>query len=386
MNNRFNFNSFFLYIAILLALIGPLSVIMPLGIFKNLRFASAILVIPFFTFSRDQGKEDFLRLARNLFNIYVIVAIYTVGISYFYHSTGFTYRNIVNIILTIVPLIFSWGIIKYTDRVQLGRLLNFLFWAFTILFIGELIKSGISLGSLTQIFQSNVVTDSDYDTESGISLITGFYYLFYLSKKNYKMALFAALITIIGAKRVAILGIFICTLFYFFFPLKQLSKSRKFYGWLFLGVGIILAIMWDGIITGRYNSFIQSTFGLDPNRFFMGRLNRFQLVFSEASEAPFFGLGLGLGYMENILYYEVGFESAFHGDFYRLYLEFGVILFSFWLYTIGKFASTNRLALTSTLLLIILMQTDNAFLYNRIMFSYFLVLGYSLIKDRHEIR
>ncbi|MEO9884451.1 MAG: hypothetical protein ABJR05_10085 [Balneola sp.] len=371
-----------IYLSVLLALVGPASNVFPLGPIKDLRFLSPVLLIPFFFIKNGPDKATVNNFFKALFLLFFVVAIYTIVVTFLFMDSGLTYRNFVNLVLLFTPLIFVWGIFKFGTKDLIDRLVLFFFYAFTVLYAVELAKGGISLGAFLQVFQANLVTDSYFDTESGISLVMGFYFLFFLHKKKRNYAIAAALITILGAKRVAILGILICTFFYYFFPMKKISKSRKFYGYLFLAVGTLLGVVWDGIITGSFNEFIEGLTGVSANRFFMGRLNRFQLVFSETTEMPIYGLGLGLGYLENILYYQVGFASAFHGDFYRMYLEFGPLLFSIWLYITGKYASINKLALTATLLLIILLQTDNALLYNRVMFSYYFVMAYAIYGDK----
>ena len=285
---------FFIYGSILLALIGPASIVLPLGPIKDLRFLSPVLAAPFIFIAFKSYKKEANIYFKQLFYLFLIVALYTITVSIFVHDLGFTYRNIVNLILLFTPLIFSWGIINYSSPVQIDRIIKLLFYAFTLFYIVELFRGGVSLGAFLQVFQSNIVTESYYDTESGVSLIMGFYYLYFLHNKKYRYAAVAALITILGAKRIAIFGVFICTLFYLFFPLR-ITKSKRFYGLLFLTVGMLIAITWDGIITGSFNQIIQDVTGVNANRFFMGRLNRFQIVFSEFTAMPIWGLGLGLG-------------------------------------------------------------------------------------------
>ncbi len=369
------------YVSVFFALIGPASNVLPLGPIKDLRFLSPIFLLPLFFIKNGPEKIAVNNFFKALFLLFTAVAAYTILVTILIMDSGFTYRNFVNLVLLFTPLIFVWGIFKFGSKQLLDKIITFFFYAFTALYAIELAKGGVSLGSFLQIFKANLVTDSYFETESGISLVMGFYFLFFMHKKQRNFAIIAAFLTILGAKRIAIFGIIICTVFYFFFPLYKISKSRKFYGTLFLIVGTLLGIFWDGIITGSFNDLIEGVTGVSANRFFMGRLNRFQLVFSEATEMPVYGLGLGLGYLENILYYQVGFASAFHGDFYRMYLEFGPLLFSIWLYIIGKYCSINKLALTATLLLIILLQTDNALIYNRVMFSYYFIMAYAISRD-----
>lgn len=380
--DRRELNLVLIYLSILLALIGPISVLVPIGQVKDLRFLSPIILIPLLFVKIHPHKREINKFFRSLFLLFLIVIVNTLFVSVFFSKHGFTYRNIVNIVLTLTPLIFSWAIIRYVSKSRLIKIINFFFWAFVIFYVAELFKGGVSLSSFLGVFTSNIATESYYDTESGISLIMGFYCLFYLHRSNNKLAFLAGMITILGAKRVAIFGLFICLLIYLFFPVKRMNKSKRFYALIFCVAGFILASFWDALIAGTYNNLITELTGISPNRFFMGRLTRFGLVFSEVSTMPIWGVGYGLGYLENILYYSVNFASAFHGDFYRLFLEFGVILFGVWLYLIGKFSGASRLSLSLSVLLILLMQTDNAFIYNRVMFSYYLIIAYSLIEHR----
>lgn len=284
--------------------------------------------------------------------------------------------------MLLTPLIISDAISKKTSLLQHRKVIYFLFWSYVFVFFVQLAKDGISLVSILTIFQSNIIVDSEFETESDVSLVLGPYALFFLHYKRWKYAAFSIFLVILGAKRVAILGLAISILFYYvicpvIFRKQTEERPSKKFAIIFSVCGILVASIWAMIIEGTFSDYIQEVTGLSINRFLMGRMGRFQLVFSNIHEHPFPGFGYGLGYIENILYYVANFPSSFHNDFYRLYLEFGVIVFGIWLYIQGYFCTSNKLLFSLIILIFLLMQTDNVFMYDRVMYAFYLIYAFN---------
>jgi hypothetical protein len=283
--------------------------------------------------------------------------------------------------LLLSPLIIADSISRSTTIDEHEKIIHFIFYCYAIVFFVQLVRDGISLTSILAVFNSNIVIDSDFETESDVSLVLGPFALFFLHYKKKFLAVFAILLTIIAAKRVAILGLGLSILVYYVvYPVLYRNDSisyRRKLALILTALGIFTGSLWGIFISGIYNAEIEMYTGFSVNRIFMGRINRFDLVFSHISEYPLPGFGYGLGYIENILYYKANFPSAFHNDFYRLFLEFGPVLFGVWLFIMIYYMSANRLAFSCLILLFLLMQTDNVIMYDRVMYSIYLVSAFA---------
>lgn len=370
-----------IFIAILFSLIAPLGHILPVDAIKDLRFLAPVLVLPFLFLKPNPNQLTISRYFKPLLFIFLISAIYTVVINYAYYNTGLSYRNMVNIIFIVSPVIFSWAILKFFSKKGLEKVITFYFLVFAGIYIIQLVQRGISIDSILNIFRLNLIVASDIETESQISLLMGFYTLFFLDKKKYKWAIAAGLFTLIGGKRIAIFGLSIAMIIYFFTPIKTIKTKRKTFSYFFVIGGLLIILFWNSLLNGLFNNFIESFTGVTIDRFFMGRLSRFNTVLNNLDESLLSGFGYGIGYIENILYYSLNRNESFHGDYYRLYLEMGSVIFTLWLYITGKYSASTKLALSVTFMLLFLMQTDNAFIYDRVMFSYYIILGYSINTD-----
>tara|TARA_Y100000815_G_C13333802_1_gene497040 strand:+ start:392 stop:1171 length:780 start_codon:yes stop_codon:yes gene_type:complete len=245
----------------------------------------------------------------------------------------------------------------------------------------ELLVHGVTISSILTTLTGGSIINSDFDTESGSSLIFGFYSLFFLMNKNYYHFLISLLLIILGAKRIAIAGVLISVILYFLYPFvykKWISKSKKTFLIITTFILFLLAHFWTLIYTGVYDKEIHNLTGISPNAFFMGRLNRVSQFFDVIKDSSNYFTGYGFGYVENVLYYSMNLPTPFHNDFYRMFLEMGAIFFFSFIYILLKFAIKNRLAFSSLFLLLILMQTDNVLIYETVMYSFYIIFFSSI--------
>jgi hypothetical protein len=327
---------------------------------------------------------------KNLLLFYLILFFVTYISNVAFFSFGFTYRNFVNIILLLAPAYFFYILSIYADKNMIYKLLLFMFYAYSFIFFLEIFTGGISIQDMYDNITANIITDSDKKLESGTSLMFGFYSLLFLHEKKYKLFIFSILLTILAGKRIAIAGLIFCVFVFYYINrhdiiLKLLNK--KIIKVLFCAFLLLIIYAWLSFYSDEYGAIIYNIVGMDTDQFTMGRLFIGASFFESVPDKTNSLIGYGIGYVENVLYYKVGYEAPFHNDFLRIYLEFGIIFFVIWFWLMLKYVFVSPLAFSAFTLLFILIQTDNVLMYEYVMYSFYLTILYSHLyqkENRHK--
>ncbi|RDB04730.1 O-antigen ligase family protein [Runella aurantiaca] len=347
---------------------------------KYIRFLTPIvlLFLPFLEVKNKKINDGKIgnKYIFNIGKLFIFIVLLTVLTNTFVYSIGLTYRNFVNFVFLLSPLFALYLINLYVDYDDLRKVISFQFYNYIVIYLAELILKGVSFQSILSSLSSNYITNSSYETESGSSLIFGFYSIYFLHYKRYQSFVLSVLFVILGAKRIAIFGLVLSLIVLYFYPFiynKIIRNVKNTFCVVFALVMLLLANFWTILYTGKFDSQIHDLIGVSPNAFFMGRLSRISTFFSLLKDKDDFFLGYGIGYAENILYYFMKLPTPFHNDFYKFYFEFGPFLFLLWCYFMVKFAIIHPLSFSSFFLLLILMQTDNVYTYETVMYSFYFV-------------
>jgi hypothetical protein len=195
------------------------------------------------------------------------------------------------------------------------------------------------------------------------------------------------MVVFLGGKRIAIGGLAASTMVFFLLKHSDMLRKTiqkngfKIFVVLFL---VFVGQLWIDIYSGKYDSLITDITGVPPYAFFTGRLEIFSMFFDSKPDESNYFLGYGIGYIENVLYYKSFFSGPLCNDFIRLYMELGGILFVAWCLIMTKHTTKNHVAFASFVLLLFLMQTDNALMYECIMYPFYLIVSYSLLDYREK--
>jgi hypothetical protein len=388
--NTYNQKLYIIYFSILFLVLGRIfGVLFPENEdIKYIRFLTPVF-ITLLLFDKNPllRNTNICSFWKNLILIYIILSFITYISNVSFFSCGFTYRNFVNIILLLTPAYFFYILSMYANKGIIYKLLLFILSAHTFAFFLEIIMKNASLQDIYTDLTLNIITDSDRKLESSISLMSGFYALFFLHKKQYKLFIFAIILTILGGKRIAIGGTAISLLMFYYLNrrgivLKYLNEKRiKIL--ICLCVCVVL-YMWYSFYSGEYDDVISDIVGMSTDQFTQGRLFIASSFFESIPDKTSSLIGYGVGYVENVLYYKVGYEVPFHNDFFRIYLEFGLIFFIIWFLLILKYVSVNSLAFSAFTLLFILIQTDNVLMYENVMYSFYAIVLYSHLDQKEK--
>lgn len=212
------------------------------------------------------------------------------------------------------------------------------------------------------------------------------YYLFFdtRDKKHKKINIILCFLLIFwGLKRIEIFALILCYLFYKFILNKfSLSKAS------IIATISVLIVSYAYVMFIHNNELISLADKYDIN--FMGRLTTYQFVADEYSDFSPLYLGIGFGYIDEILddlvkaNYRIGYIPviSLHSDILRMYIGIGFIAFGLWIiYQIrlktkiiqNKIdCNCAKAYLLYTVFLFVLYLTDNTYSYP-ITFSLYLI-------------
>lgn len=370
--------------AIILIVIGNLVVVL-IGdnSLKYIRFLAPVLLLAYTKYKikvENVGQYLETEMYRKLLRLYIYIVAFTFIYNFFSYDIGYTQRNAFNSLILICPLITTMYIGKYFNYEYLIKLIYLMFYLFIAANLLWVFSKGISFTSALSTLASNFIVNSDFATESIDSLLFCFFVIFFIYVKDWKHMVIALIMMILGAKRVALGGSVVAIFVYYFynyiFSKKGISLAWiKIYAIIFTLLSFIITNFWLLLYSGEFDNTISQYTGLSANAFLEGRQDIANAYFGHAKNVDDYHIGLGLGYVENVLQYKANFLFLFHNDFLRLYLEFGLIPFVLWIYIMFRYALTSALSISVFSLLLVLMQTDNVIVYDKVMVAFYLIFA-----------
>jgi len=238
----------------------------------------------------------------------------------------------------------------------------------------------------------NLLVNSASETESGLSFVAGTCILFFFTRKNKLFMLLSVIMLVLGSKRIAILAVLLCIVFYYIFnPLYQRFKTNKnLFALLFTLLNLLILTFLTNLAYGNFNDLIQNLFGIPPNFLFMGRVNLFSAMLDLTEGLPI--VPKGLAYTTSVL--ESGALShkgitlkLMHSDILKYSVELGLPFYTILIFFLYRLASGNIFSVLIVLYYTILMITDNITIYFEVMFLMYLTLMFFKVmqnKDKYN--
>ncbi len=361
------------------------------GALKFVRFITPLLFIYLAIIGVNHKLDENIlnseayKFSKSITLFYLLIAFVTLISNSLIFSFGFTYRNFVNVIFLLGPAFCFYIISQYVDIKGIRKIILFLFYGFAVLYLLSVVVKGVSPAAIVRSIFSNVITNSDRPTESVKSLLFGFFALYFLATKQYKHLIFCIVLTIMGGKRIAILGTFLAIIAFLsihIFPRIINLLNTKWVKIIFFIFLFAVAHFWILIFSGNYDEIFSEYTGVSTDAFLMGRQNIASSFYNYLPDKSNYFIGYGIGYVENVLYYKVNYLTPFHNEHLRLYLELGAVFFVLWSFIMSKYLFKNKLSVAAFILLLCLMQTDNILMYENVMFSFYAVVFYSYYDEK----
>lgn len=317
----------------------------------------------------------------NYLKLYLFIFIFLFSLSPVYHFNSV--RAFQTIVFILSPLFL--GLILYSYYGYVKDLIKILFFssiiAYLLDFYDSIIEVLISLNFVEFFINSNI------KSESSLAFVFGFFSLYFLFKKDYKFLIFSILFMIISGKRIVLLGFcFSCLIYVLGNNSNYKFNYRGKIAFLALFFNLLFVYLVFLLTNNYFDDNITEYTGLSPNAFLMGRQFLYTEIFNSFSK-DINGVGLGLGRLDTfVLGLDVGLTNP-HSDILKNFLEFGIILFSIWIFIFYYLASFSFNSFILTVYLNVVFLSDNAFIYFDVMLVFYLILTeFRVIEEMNKFK
>jgi len=333
------------------------------------KYLAAPLALIYFISTRVNRFNSVKSYFNSFIIFYSILGMSSIIVNLFQGSvTSRSFANIYFIFSAIIPAYF---IARTNLKQNVEKYIFITFWAFVASYFIEIAAFGktISLSIDTYV---NALYESGISSESGLSFVFCLYFIYFLIIGNKKYGLLSFLLTIFSFKRIAI-AVIVFAIFYLIIPKRLMRFWAVRYAKNLLLFGGIIGYIYlaYGISYGYLDDFFQQTFQMSSNHFLQGRKTLYNVLFDNAGVFSWFGIGLGK--IDSLSLQHLGSVWNIHSDILKMYYEFGIILFLIWIYLSIKFHSKDRNLLLMFSSMLILYSTDNVFIYQNVMFVFYLI-------------
>lgn len=317
---------------------------MEFGINSYLVYMSVLL------FTLLYGKKLNFHKQPNLVYAYlliIITSVFRIG-----QYTNYMFNEIVLLGLGIIPFLFKANIANI-NIVTLNILCCLSMFLSTL---GNISNINISLAS---------ILNSDIGTEGNIMpFIIPFFALYSLIQKKYKLLFLNIIMTIIGGKRIAFLGLIIAMIMYYYNRNKSKKEVSMIIKFSLISICIFYIYFIYSFCSGNFDSIIYEYTGLSSNALTVGRFDIYNQFFERKDVNYIYGLGQGA--ITHML--EGNSNNRFHNDLLKILGENGFFIFIIFLTIMVSKMKYKLLPYYSYLLVIFL--TDNTLIYVPVTFIF----------------
>ncbi len=346
---------------------------------SSLRYTKYFIPIIFliFAFSGIRKLKIYATPLKNLILYFgLIILSLIVSIINFDISFRFFQESIL-ILLPMVTIIIVTTVIKKPVNV----ILNWLFNVYAAIFFISNIPFFIN-ANLINDFISALKT-STLPTESWMAFPFGLFSIYYFLEKKKARMIFSFILFLLAFKRIAIAGVIVGIIVYWFFSVRNKHASNKknvYFYFIFLNVALLIVIY--NFIEGNFDNLITNITGLSPNWFTQGRLRVYNETINHFSGNLFFGNSLG----STNVFLSNTFEDInfLHSDILKIIIEMGFISYLIWVTVFFKLNLVSKKVIPILIFINILFLSDNVFIYFDTLFIfYLLIVHYSLQPDAY---
>ena len=262
----------------------------------------------------------------------IVVTIYTFIIwIIFNYSKSYMSRGISNILLYIFPIIQAFFMIysykdKGVDIIFKGTALNY-----TIILLIFVFQNGIA-GLVNTIYLS-IFDNTDIMTileAHQVTFVLGLVLIYYIinkPKENKFKIIICIIYLILGLKRILVGGIVVALIVTFVLNKIKNLRILNIAATVIAVVSILFCYGWVYSI----KSGILEEFSNKESIDFMSRFELYDYVSTLYDIEPFY-LGTGIGYVSKWTADELGITRGLHSDLLKKYIEYGFIMYGFYLW------------------------------------------------------
>ncbi len=211
---------------------------------------------------------------------------------------------------------------------------------------------------------------STTSTESQLSFALGLSFLYFLTRKKYRLSAVLFLFVLLSFKRIVVAAALLTLLGHLFIPQSLTERKLGIFRTVqFIGYSTFFVLL-VFLFAGTWDSFFSSN-AISLNGLTQGRYNGYKVVLSSFDFFSFTGAGLGSTYsfLESINYPMLNL----HSDHLKLLIELGVPLYLIWLYYFIRTGTFDKNSFLTVSFFGLVLLTDNISIYFIPLFYYYFI-------------
>jgi hypothetical protein len=297
------------------------------------------------------------------------------------------FRSVQEVLFVLSPAVTSWLLFIIVGKRYIHNKEQIMNVAFFTLAAASIVESLIQIYSgghkgnkLSDFNIINFIIYSQSATESSItSFGSGFFALYFFNKGQKKKLFFAFLLILIGSKRIVLasvlVGIVLLIVFRQINKKLTLSSTKRILLIAFALVANLIYLRLTFLLTeGYFDEICMEIFGIPPNWLLQGRVSLFSFVVDEYNKADLYIqlFGENLGSASNLLQANETETAHVHSDILKNLYDMGFVGLTVWLVLLYRMNTYNIAMLVQVIYMNFIFFTDNIFLYNTSLLSFYL--------------
>lgn len=295
-----------------------------------------------------------------------------------------------------LPLATSIALLRTSAKNSDRFFADMFFTVTAILMVQSFFKGSFSISSIQN--SVDAVLRSSVGFESIFSLVFGIFAIYYLAVDRKFSSTIAIALTIIGFKRIAIIAVVFALLTFFTLWLLNVDFSRKTPRFFIALIAVIFNLAIIGILVaasqGIFDNLFSNFTSASMQEVTQGR-TRVVAYFVRSLGFSWFSFGVGLGTLPSMLSetFYGGNTVTVNSDVFKLFYEFGVVVFVLFFGLVYYYGAQSRGLLTMLVYANIVLATDNILIYSEFMIPLYFLLGSLFVQQvwcnsdlNHELR
>lgn len=306
--------------------------------FGNLKYFMALIFSFFYAFNKiikNNGIFSIKIFAKEsllLFSSFFILCIITLILQLI---NGFNIYFINEIIYFITPLFFVLIFVQYSNKHQIN---DIIIWSFYICVINFIYSFATKITISNILLISFVNSYSPFESE--LAFLFFIFELFFLAQSKKKHAIISMVLCVLSFKRIS--TIFSILLLFFSKYISNNIKVKKVYITIMTFAFTVLVVLTCVLSSNDFSVWFYNAFGISLSELTLSRSDRLVMVIN--SDKIIYGLGSVTTYITeslNNLHGSSFASRSLHNDLVKLYLECGIVGYSFFIYAYIKISSMN---------------------------------------------
>jgi hypothetical protein len=335
------------------------------------------------TFVDGRPTPALLEVPRRILSIALVLVVASIGVSLLaalFHEELLG-RFFAETYFLLAPLGAAYFVVPSLEIDRTRSYVQLAFWTVVVGYVLERKMAIVDMALHLSLIVYQLLKTDIVSAESGSSFVFGLFCLYFLVIGERKWSIASFIFVCLSFKRIAILGVVVVAVVQGLMRVLRVdpTKHRTFFPILLVALNALVFAAIYEISRGTYDAAILDATGLPPNVLMQGRANVYDYILHE-SGVTWFGHGLGHA---TVILASSGFGIAnAHSDILKYVVEVGPLVSCVLMFGFYRLCSGSRGLFTLMLYLNVLFITDNVSIYFDVMFVFFMLGTFLIVRDR----